>query len=133
MNNVIIFWSPFFSLWLAQQMQLCWYFWLMSLIWQDTFGPAGPALKVIWMHFPLHFPVKDCFCSLKFCFSSDWICSKDFFLNQLNSLYEILVALMKLDIFLTNSLNPNPRKLSNTLKEFVGFCWRFIWVYFTIL
>ena len=55
-------------------MQLSWYFWLMSLIWQDTFGPAGPVLKVIWMHFSLHFPVKDCFCSLKFLEeTSEWL------------------------------------------------------------
>ena len=35
--------------------------------------------------------------------------------------------------FIINPLSTNPKKPSNTLKQFVGSCWRIVWVCLTIL
>ena len=35
--------------------------------------------------------------------------------------------------FIINPLSPNPQKLSNTLKQFVGCCRQIVWVCLTIL
>ena len=35
--------------------------------------------------------------------------------------------------YLVNPLSANPTKWSHTLKQFVGYCWRIVWVYLTIL